>query len=143
MGKLKDNVDFYLGCLDKIEEDYKVENYLAGEVEDSLVETDEVFEEEGKTAQGVDRTETAVVVAIRVGPPLSVPGKVNSPASIPNAVNLPASVPDVVNPPASIPDIVNPPVFIPDTLNPPEFIPDKVRPPSLAQQTILHSSLME
>ena len=63
MGKLKDNVDFYLGCLDKIEEDYKVENYLAGEVEDSLVETDEVFEEEGKTAQGVDRTETAVVVA--------------------------------------------------------------------------------
>ena len=36
--------------------------------------------------EGVDRNETAVVVAIRVGPPLSVPGKVNSPASIPNAV---------------------------------------------------------
>ena len=42
--KAQDDVNFDLGCLDKIEEDYKVDNDLAGEVEGSLVETDEVFD---------------------------------------------------------------------------------------------------
>ena len=50
-GKAQDDVNFDLGCLDKIEEDYEVEKNLAGEVEGSLVETDdEVFEKESETA---------------------------------------------------------------------------------------------
>ena len=96
-GKAQDDVDFDLGCLDKIEEDYKVENDLSAEVEGSLVETDEMFEKESETAQGVDRTETDLEVA-------TIPDAVRPPASIPGIANHPASIPDAVNPPASIAD---------------------------------------
>jgi len=82
---------------DNIEEDYKVENDLAGEVEGSLVVTDKVFEKESETAQGVDLTETDLEVA-------NIPDAVRPPASIPGIANHPASIPDAVNPPASIAD---------------------------------------